>query len=408
MKTLAISLCLLAFLAAVSRGADDFLDRLDEALTVSAFHDNVRTRLSGLLDIEGYRLDQPAPGLIDTDKDFLFNPRLSLFLDSQIGSHIYVFAQARLDRGYDPSDNGAKVRLDEYAARWTPWEDGRFTLQAGKFSTIVGTWVARHLSWENPFINAPLPYENLTAVSDIEAPASAQEFLAGRKLRAETKYEHVPIIWGANYTSGISVAGRLSMFDYAAEIKNAALSSRPESWDVTDVGFEHPTVSGRLGYHPSQAWNFGISASGGSYLRSEAAASLPEGRDIGDYHEFVLGQDVSFAWHHLQLWAECYEARFQVPRVGNADTLAYYIEAKYKFAPQLFGAVRWNQQFFADVRNGKGSRASFGDDVWRAEAAIGYRFTPHTQLKVQYSLAQNDTGRSGCSNMVAAQFTVRF
>ena len=82
---------------------------------------------------------------------------------------------------------------------------------------------------------------------------------------------------------------------------------------------------------------------------AEAEPTLPPGRDIGDYREFVLGQDVSFAWRHLQLWAEFYEARFEVPRVGNADTFAYYyIEAKYKFTPQLFGAIRWNQQLFGN------------------------------------------------------------
>ena len=61
---------------------------------------------------------------------------------------------------------GAQVRLDEYALRVTPWDDGRFNLQVGKFSTVVGNWVQRHHSWENPFITAPLPYENLTAISD--------------------------------------------------------------------------------------------------------------------------------------------------------------------------------------------------------------------------------------------------
>ena len=108
---------------------DDFLDQLDTALTIAAFRDNLRLRLSGTIDFEGYHLQQPAPGLIDSKIDNLFNPRLTLFLDVQMGSHIYFFAQSRLDRGFDPSDHGAQVRIDEYALRITPWEDGRFTLQ---------------------------------------------------------------------------------------------------------------------------------------------------------------------------------------------------------------------------------------------------------------------------------------
>ena len=81
---------------------DDFFDRLDTALTVSAFHDNLRVRLSGTLDLEIYNFEQPAPGLIDSSIDTLFNPRLTLFLDAQAGSHVYFFSQSRLDRGFDP------------------------------------------------------------------------------------------------------------------------------------------------------------------------------------------------------------------------------------------------------------------------------------------------------------------
>src|SRR6201987_4300162 len=156
---------------------DDVLDRLDSTLTVSAFQNNLRTRISGLLDLEFYHFNQPAPGLIDSKIDNLFNPRLTFFLDAQLGSQFYFFAQSRIDRGFDPSDHGAQIRLDEYALRITPWDDGRFTLQVGKFATVVGNWVPRHLSWDNPFINAPLLYENVTAIQDKYAPYSPLDFV---------------------------------------------------------------------------------------------------------------------------------------------------------------------------------------------------------------------------------------
>jgi hypothetical protein len=366
-----LSFCLLACTAR-ALDVDDLLDRLDTALTMAAFQDNLRLRLSGTLDLEIYHLQQPAPGLIDSKIDNLFNPRLTLFLDVQMGSHIYFFAQSRLDRGFDPSDHGAQVRLDEYALRITPWDDGRFTLQVGKFATVVGNWVPRHLSWDNPFINAPLVYENITAISDK------------------------------------AVSGRLGRFDYAAEMKNSALSSRPESWNATETDFDHPTFNARLGFRPNQMWNFGVSVSDGAYFRSEAEPTLPRGRDLGDFRELVLGQDASFAWHHLQVWAEFYEARFEVPRVGDADTLAYYFEAKYKFTPQLFGALRWNQQIFGSVDDGRKGSLRWGQDLGRIDAAIGYRFSSHTQLKLQYSFQHETTGPHDDNHLLAAQFTVRF
>jgi hypothetical protein len=136
---------------------------------------------------------------------------------------------------------------------------------------------------------------------------------------------------------------------------------------------------------------------------------LPGGRDIGDYRELVLGQDASFAWHHLQVWAEFYEARFEVPRVGDADTFAYYIEAKYKFAPQFFGALRWNQQVFGQIDARRLGEMQWGHDLGRIDCAAGYRPTAHTQLKLEYSFQQQTSGSHEKSNhLVAAQFTVRF
>lgn len=285
---------------------------------LSAFDDQFRTRLSGTLDLEFYAFDLPAPGLIDATTDKLFNPRLTFFVDSQIGPKLYFFSQARIDRHFDPTDASAQVRLDEYALRFTPWEDGRFSVQVGKFATVIGRWVQRHLSWDNPFLNAPLIYENITAIEGRAAPAFTADF---DPELADAKYEYNPVIWGPSYTTGASVAGRVGMFDYAAEVKNAPLASRPESWDATRVGFAHPAISGRLGFRPNEAWNMGLSASRGPYFQEEAASTLPPGRSLTDYQESLLTHDVSFEWHHLQLWAEFHEARFEVPLVGDADRL---------------------------------------------------------------------------------------
>jgi len=405
MRPYIFSLCFFAC-TACAFDTDDFLDRVDNTLTLSGFHDNFRARLSGTLDLEFYNFQQPAPGLIDSTVDNLFNPRLTLFLDAQLGSQIYFFSQVRVDRGFDPTDFGADIRLDEYALRITPWQDGRFTLQVGQFATVVGNWVPRHLSWDNPFINAPLVYDNVTAISDKYAPSSPVNFIYSPFIYQ--KYIFNPVIWGPSYATGISASGQLGQFDYAVEMKNASLSSRPESWNITENGFDNPTFSGRIGFRPNEAWNFGFSGSEGPYFRREAEPTLPPGHDINDYREFVLGQDASFAWHHLQLWAEFYEARFQVPNVGDVDTFAYYIEAKYKFTPQLFGAVRWNQQVFDKINNGLGGNEHWSPNLGRIDIAATYRLTTHAQLKLQYSFQHETTPPGQDNHLLATQFTIRF
>ena len=397
---------------AASCPAEGLLDRVDEALTLSAFDDQVRARLSGSLDLEFYHFDSPAPGLIFSPQHSLFNPRLTLFLDAQLGSKIYFFAQARVDRGFDPAKHDAVMRLDEYALRFTPWEDGRINFQLGKFATIVGNWSNRHDSWENPFVTAPLPYENLTGIWDSAPAHSSRELFSwshvsdGRGGFFGNEYAdkilRVPIVWGPSYTSGLAISGKLGKFEYAADLKNGSLSSRPEEWGVETVQWQHPKFSVRVGLRPDLKWRVGVSASIGSYLDHEARLSLPRGFGVNDYRQIVIAQDVSFSWHQWQLWAEFYQARFEIPNVGNADTFAYYLEAKYKVTPQLFGAVRWNHQIFNRI---DGQR--WGRDLWRIDTAATYRFTPHTQFKLQYTL-EGEEGPHGLSHGLAAQFTIRF
>ena len=116
MKAFFFCACLLA-VASPAAEAEDFLDRVDRSLTISAFNDQVRVRVSGLLDLEYYHLPQPPPGLIRADGHDLFGERLSLFLDAQFGPNVYLFVQTRVDTGFDPTDLGTQWRADEYALR---------------------------------------------------------------------------------------------------------------------------------------------------------------------------------------------------------------------------------------------------------------------------------------------------
>jgi hypothetical protein len=409
------AVCAIA-VAGAAQAQDDPFDRLDDQLTFGAWSDNLRARLSGTLDLEGYYLRQPAPGLIFSEGNEIFNPRLSLFLDAQLGPHVYAFVESRADNGFDPGEGGPLVRLDEYVLRFTPWGDGRFNLQVGKFATVVGNWTLRHGSWDNPFVTAPLPYENLTGIWDTSAARETGELLAWAGLRpAPThggeflqEYRDVPIIWGPSYASGAAIFGEVGRVDYAFELKNTSLSSRPDTWSPTETQWQHPTASGRIGLVPGEMWSFGFSASAGTYLQPIAAPTLAPEKGLDRYLEVVLGQDAGFAWHYLQIWAEVYEARFEIPGVGNARTQAYYVEAKYKFTPRFFGALRWNQQLFSSLPDAGSGASRWGRNTERVDVGPAYRFTPHTELKLQYSLERQDADSQNWGDMLALQFTVRF
>lgn len=401
------ALFLLIFAAQPASAQEELLQRLDDSLIYQSSKGFFRSELSGLVDIEGYFIDHRPPGLLFGNAD-LFNPRLSLFLDTHLGEQFYSLVQFRADRGFDPrAVPDGDVRFDEYLLRWTPWADGRLNVQVGKFSTVFGKWVQRHDSWQNPFITAPLAYENVTTITDQAAPGTRAGFLARRNL-PDQKATWLPVVWGPAYTSGASAFGQLDKFDYAFEFKNAAISARPNAWDAKDLGWENPTVSARLAHTPSAAWNYGVSASHGAYLLPAADATVPGGYGRNSYRQTTLGTDLSWSHHGWQVWGEAIVARFQVPNVGNADTFTYFVEAKYKFTPNLFAAVRWNQQLFDTVPDGAGGAQHWDRNISRVDTALGYRFTRHLQGKLQYSFAHENGPVQQGEQLLAAQLTIKF
>jgi hypothetical protein len=410
-RLILLALSLTTFLAAprnLSAQADP-LAWLDEKLFYESANGLISADLSGQVDLEGYVFEGQPPGLLFERDDF-FNPRLSLFADVEIGPSVYVFVQARQDRGFDPGAAVNDFRFDEYFIRYTPQIEQSVSFQFGKSATIFGNWVQRHFSWDNPFINAPLAYENVTIITDHLGPGAPGAFF-GRLGVADNKGGWIPVLWGPAYTTGGTIFGGFGKFNYAASIKNNSISSRPKHWDGVNQSWEYPTYTTRVGYTPNAAWDFGSSFSYGAYLLdgAERLPTFPGGKyDRGSYNQITLGADLSYAHHHWEFWSELILARFQVPNVGNADSLSYYCEAKYKFTPKLFAGLRWNQQLFDSVPDGLGGDRHWDRNIWRIDTSLGYRFTRNLQAKLQHSLNQEANNSGQADHLLAGQLTIKF
>ncbi|PTY03236.1 hypothetical protein DB347_22435 [Opitutaceae bacterium EW11] len=394
-------------------GLDDALDRAGDALRLSSDDGQYAARLSGTLDLEAYALQQPAQGLLYTERRTLLNPRLSLFLDATAGERAYVFVQVRGDRGFDPSSDGLRVRADEYAARFAIVPDRSWSVQVGKFATVVGNWVKHHRSWEDPFITAPVPYNTLTPMWD-GVPAESLDVLRHwahfppSRPTYEDMERQIPIVWGPSYATGVALLGRFERWSVDLEMKNASLSSRPETWDPSDALWKNPTVSGRIGYSPNVMWSMGLSFSDGVYLKPDAIALAREARSLSSYRQYVVGYDLAFAHHHLQVSAEAYATRFEVPGAGDLDALSYYLEASYRVAPQLTLALRWGELRYGHATDGAGESLSWGHDTSRIDFAPTWRLSAHLQLKLQYSLQHEEQSTQTWNHLGAAQLTLRF
>jgi hypothetical protein len=387
-------------------------DSLDEWMATVGEHLRLRSddgfwsaQARGTLDLELYTIDQRPPGRLRAEGNPLLAPRLSTWLQARAGTHVEVAALGRLDRGFDPGERSPQARLDEYFLRVTPFDSPVLSVTAGKFATVFGSWVRRHESWENPLVNAPLPYDAITTVGDLGVPARPADLLARKRL-PDRKGAWLALVWGPSYASGAAVTGRVQRLDYAIEVKNAALSSRPSVWGFGDRDLGAPTVTGRLGVRPTPAWDVGVSGSHGAYLRDEARPG--RGRSAGDFYQDVAAGDVSWAHGPWQLWSETVWSRFEVPNVGTAEAVGYYVELKRKLTSRLWLASRWNQQLYGDVPDGRGGEARWDEDVWRVDLATGLRWNRSLQGKIQYSFTHQNGPLQQGEQMVAAQVTLRF
>ncbi|MBL9205385.1 MAG: hypothetical protein JNN01_09890 [Opitutaceae bacterium] len=402
MRCLLVLLVVLLTLPTRAEDQPTWREALTEALTVSAPNGAWKAQVSGAVTLEAYRGHQGNPGLVFSESDPFIHPRLTLFLDAELGRELYAFVQARVDRGFDPGADPMGVRLDEYALRYTPQGRG-ISVQIGQFATVIGNWVARHDVWQNPFVGAPLPYEYLTGAYDERAPSGLQDLGPGAGV---DEYAYLPVVWGPSYATGISLSGRKGGIEYAVELKNAGPSSRPDAWPITEVGFSHPAFSARLAYRPDLRLKLGLSYSDSTYLLPSAARTLPSGRRFSDYRQRLFSQEFSYEWRHLQVWAEAFHSSFDVPG-GSARTTAGYVESRYKVTPQLFLALRWNRQTFSTIDAGA-SRARWGVNTTRYDLAAVYRFTPDSQFKAQVTSNRPSGDTSEVGVAYAVQYCLRF
>lgn len=320
-----------------------------------------------------------------------FDPRLVLQLDARFREDWFFHTTARLDRGFDPASSGDfELRIDELFLRYSAWE-GALDLQVGKFATVFGSWVNQHEYTDDPFLTPPLPYSQILGVAvnnpNMLSPSALTQAAQAptQRLFATPKSSWASTIWGPSYGSGLSLSGQRNGFEYAAEVKNIGLTRRASQWDEGLEGFENPTFTGRVGHRPTASLSYGFSASRGPYLEPESENLLPAGVDIGDLPYTTLGLDFSWAHRDLIFSGEVIASRYETLAAGDLDSLSYYAQLRWKFAPGLWVAGRWGQTFNNDARGEDGEAVEWSPDLWRISGSLGWRATPELLLKTEYN-----------------------
>src|SRR5438094_1170981 len=74
----------------------DLLDRVNDALSIRDPQNRFQLQLSGLIDFEGYLIDQRVPALMESDDSFLLNQRVALLLKELFVQDFFFFSVVAL------------------------------------------------------------------------------------------------------------------------------------------------------------------------------------------------------------------------------------------------------------------------------------------------------------------------
>ncbi|MFO0893645.1 MAG: hypothetical protein U0574_01650 [Phycisphaerales bacterium] len=389
---------------------DDGVQELKDATSWATPDGDFRLSLDFWFTNDLYVMSLPPPGFIQSGSQVLDAPRLSGLFTASILDHFDVVFLGNVDRGFDPQDCSIQARADEYFGVYTPFDDPVLRLKGGTFATCFGQWVNRHFSFQNPLITAPLMYDWEGTVADgmggVSATPPLPAFLNRKNLPTNVP-AWLPIVWGPSYASGAGANGHLEWLDWAFEVKNASLSSRPSEWAFWERSLAYPTVTGRLGVRPSAEWTLGVSASSGSYLSQDAIDTLPSRFDASDATQRVLGADVSWAHGPFEVWSEMAFSTWTTPTQGALTSFSWFVEGRWKLTPELWLAGRFNQQVYDDIASPFG-QTPWANDVWRAEAGIGMKLGRFILLKAQYSRAEEQGPVRQGQDLGAFQLVILF
>ena len=104
---------------------------------------------------------------------------------------------------------------------------------------------------------------------------------------------------------------------------------------------------------------------------------------------------------------------WQLPALGTPAitspprATAWLTEGRYKLAPGLYVAARYDRMLFSRIETSQGSM-TWDADLWRVEAGAGYSVRRNVLLKGSWQYNRRDGGRTTTANLAAAQVVLWF
>jgi len=335
--------------------------------------------------------------------------RLDLSASFKAGGHLAVLGELR-------SENAGRPRPYALYLRIRPWTTRQLDIQVGRVPPTFGAFARRSYAADNPLIGYPLAYQYLTSLRPDSLPANADELL---RMRGRG--------WLSNFSIGNSTPDRglplASVFRWDAGVQVHAATDLVDATAAVTAGtLSHPLftddnsgkqIAGRVAIHPGAGLIIGASAARGPFLTEATSRGAVGDGHSGDFTQTAWGGDIEYSRDYYLVRFETILSDWTVPvvRAPVVDVplraLATSLEGRYKIAPGLYAAARFDHLGFSEI-SGTLKRDTWDAPVTRIEVGGGYSIQRNLILKLSFQHNTRGGGRVPMLNLAAAQLVFWF
>jgi hypothetical protein len=375
-----------------------------------------RITLAGTATITVGTDDRGFFNYTDYERSALRLVRFDVIATARANAHVSFLAELRAE-GDSAAGNWSGEAYAAYL-RVKPWTARSFEVHAGRIPTAFGGFSRRVYGYENLLIGYPLAYQYLTSLRADAVPRSADDLVA---MRGRGWYAHYPV--GSDYWEhGVP---QVSVFRYDTGVlaKGALSSGRVEmlasltagTLSNPGLGDENgaPQLAARVVVNPAPAFSFGVSAARGAFLDQSVRDELPSPENSRQYRQSAFGADVELSRGYWLVRSEIVTTAWQLPALepplidGPVRATAWLTEGRYKLAPGLYAAARFDRMIFSRIESSIGP-TEWDANLSRVEAGLGYSLRRNVMLKASYQHNSRDGGRVRVSDLAAGQVVLWF
>ncbi len=324
--------------------------------------------------------------------------RANLQLELRVSERFAVLTEIR-------TDNFERVEAYAWYARISPWRGRVVDIQVGRVPPVFGAFSRRRYEADNPLIGYPLGYQYATNIRPDAAPAGLAELRDMRARGAKTRYS----VGNREVAPGLSLFNpirwdtgiQLRVGDRPVELALALTQGTLGNPRVSD---DNPgkQLAGRVRVEPTPHFVWGVSGSRGRYDTRELQGALVARGQGGALFQTAFGVDGEISAGDWILRSEAIWSRWDSATLAtDLDSVAAFVEARYKIRPGLYAAARLDHLTFGRVDVSEPFR--WDAPVSRIETGVGYYWHRQFLTKLSFQHNERDGGRRSSDSFVAVQ-----